>query len=48
MARVSACLRAVFVGWASPETASATAASTVAFHVRKSLAEKSPPVASFR
>ncbi len=30
-----------------PDTASATAASTVAFHVRKSLAEKSPPVTSF-
>ena len=31
-----------------PTTASATAASTVAFQVRKSLAEKSPPVASLR
>src|SRR2546421_7245164 len=31
---------------AGPDTASATAASTVAFHVRKSLAEKSPPVTS--
>ena len=33
---------------ARPETATATAASTVALHVRKSLAEKSSPVASLR
>ena len=31
-----------------PATASATAASTVPLQVRKSLALKSPPVASFR
>ena len=48
MARVIARLREVFVPWAGPETASASAAITVALHVRKSLAEKSPPVASLR
>ena len=42
---VTARLRAVFDAVAAgPLTASATDASTVAFQVRKSLAEKSPPV----
>ncbi len=45
MARATARLRAV--GLVAPvDTARATAASTVAFQVRKSLAVKSPPVTS--
>jgi hypothetical protein len=43
-ARVIAALLDAF----GPVTASATDASSVAFHVRKSLAEKSSPVASLR
>ena len=47
MARVTARLRPVLVAAASSETASATAAITVAAHVRKSLADTSLPVACF-
>jgi hypothetical protein len=39
-------LRAVFVAASCPALARKTAARTVAFHVRKSLAVKSPPVLS--
>ena len=47
--RVAARLRAVLRRRASaPSAARSTAASTVAFQVRKSLALKSPPVTSFR
>jgi hypothetical protein len=43
---MTARLRAVGELAPAPETASATAASTVAFQVRKSLAENAPPVAA--
>jgi hypothetical protein len=46
IARVIARLRPVAEPATWPETDSATAARTVAFHVRKSFAEKSSPVAS--
>jgi hypothetical protein len=46
IARATARFGAVLVAAARPETASATAAMTVAFQVRKSFAEKSSPVIS--